>query len=114
MELWNFRIGNSGTCLRFALLSSLPAWSSLYCVYRLSCMSRNPEYSETLARWALTVQEMDVTIRHKSRKKNPNTDALSRCLADIKHESLGEKPGDVDESQVCSVEGQVKDQSFYA
>ena len=51
---------------------------------------------------------MNITIRHKSGKKNSNADALSRCPADIKHESLGEKPSDVDESQVCSVEGQVK------
>jgi len=61
------------------------------------------------ARWALTVQEMDVTIRHKSRKKNSNADALSQCPAYIKHESLGEKPGDVDEGKVGSVDGQVKE-----
>ena len=73
-------------------------------------MSRNPEYSKTLACLVLTVQEMDVTIRHKSGKKNSNADALYCCPADIKHESLGEKPSDVDESQVCSVEGLVKDQ----
>ena len=38
--------------------------------------------SGKLARWALTVQEMDVTIRHKSGKKNSNADALSHCPAD--------------------------------
>ena len=48
--------------------------------------------SGKLARWALTVQKMDVTIRHKSRKKNSNADALSHCPADTKHKSLGERP----------------------
>ena len=66
--------------------------------------------SGKLARWALTVQEMDVTIRHKFGKKNSNADALSHCPAYIKHKSLGERPSDVVESQVCSVEGHVKDQ----
>ncbi len=62
--------------------------------------------SGKLARWALTVQEMDVTIRHKSGKRNSNADALSRCPADVQ-ESLAEEPED---GRVCSVEGQVTDQ----
>ncbi len=62
--------------------------------------------SGKLARWALTVQEMDVTIRHKSGKRNSNADALSRCPADVQ-ESLAEEPKD---GRVCSVEGQVTDQ----
>ena len=37
-----------------------------------------PKQSGKLARWALTVQEMDLTIRHKSGKKNVNADVLSR------------------------------------
>ena len=36
--------------------------------------------SGKLARWALTIQEMDLTIKHKSGKGNTNADALSRCL----------------------------------
>ena len=38
--------------------------------------------SGKLARWALTIQEMDLTIRHKAGKNNSNADALSRnpCL----------------------------------
>ncbi len=35
--------------------------------------------SGKLARWALVIQEMDLTIKHKSGKKNTNADALSRC-----------------------------------
>ena len=35
--------------------------------------------SGKLARWALTIQEMDLTIKHKAGKKNGNADALSRC-----------------------------------
>ena len=38
--------------------------------------SRNP--STKLARWALTIQEMDLKIKHRSGKKNANADALSR------------------------------------
>ena len=34
--------------------------------------------SGKLARWALTIQEMDLTIKHKAGKKNGNADALSR------------------------------------
>ena len=43
--------------------------------------------SGKLARWALTIQEMDLTIKHKPGKKNTNADALSCCPAD--------------ESQIC-------------
>jgi len=39
--------------------------------------------SGKLARWALTIQEMDLTIKHKLGKKNTNADALSRCPADV-------------------------------
>ena len=38
--------------------------------------SRHP--STKLARWALTIQEMNLTIKHRSGKKNLNADALSR------------------------------------
>lgn len=34
--------------------------------------------SGKLARWALTIQEMDLTIKHKAGKNNSNADALSR------------------------------------
>ena len=37
--------------------------------------------SEKLARWPLTIQEMDLTIRHRPGKKNTNVDALSRNSA---------------------------------
>ena len=38
--------------------------------------------SGKLARWALTIQGMDITIKHKSGKRNINADALSHCPAD--------------------------------
>ena len=38
--------------------------------------------SGKLACWALTIQEMDLTIKHKAGKKNTNADALSRCPVD--------------------------------
>ena len=34
--------------------------------------------SGKLARWALTIQEMDLTIKHKAGKKNAGANALSR------------------------------------
>jgi hypothetical protein len=53
-----------------AIFLSLSAWSSM-CSY-----TSIP--SGKLARWALTIQEMDITIKHKSGKSNTNADALSR------------------------------------
>ncbi len=35
--------------------------------------------SGKLARWTLVIQEMDLTSKHKSGKKNTNADALSHC-----------------------------------
>ena len=37
-----------------------------------------PRPSGKLARWALTIQEMDITIKHKAGKRNTNADVLSR------------------------------------
>lgn len=45
--------------------------------------------SGKLARWALTIQEMDLTIKHKAGRENSNADALSR--------------NPIDASLVCSV-----------
>ena len=38
----------------------------------------NPRPTGKLARWALTIQEMDLEIKHRSGKSNLNADALSR------------------------------------
>ena len=35
--------------------------------------------SDKLARWAMTIQEIDPDIRHRSGRKNGNADALSRA-----------------------------------
>ena len=39
--------------------------------------------SGKLARWGLTIQEMDLEIKHKAGRENSNTDALSRNPVDI-------------------------------
>ena len=58
-----------------------------------ACLSilNTPKPSGKLARWALTIQEMDLTIRHKPGRQNSNADALSRC------------PADESQNQVCVV-----------
>ena len=45
-----------------------------------ACLSllNHPRPSGKLARWALTIQEMDLDIKHRSGKSNTNADALSR------------------------------------
>ena len=50
----------------------------------IACLSilNTARPSGKLARW----QEMDLTIKHKSGKKNTNADALSRCPADVRPE----------------------------
>ena len=54
----------------------------------IACLSilNTARPSGKLARWALTIQEMDLTIKHKSGKKNTNADPLSRCPADVRPE----------------------------
>ena len=41
-------------------------------------IQNTPKPTGKLARWALTMQEMDITIKHKAGKKNTNADVLSR------------------------------------
>ena len=45
-----------------------------------ACVSllNTPHPSAKLARWAMTIQEMNLTIKHRSGKTNTNADALSR------------------------------------
>ena len=44
------------------------------CMSLLNCSNPSPK----LARWAMIVQEMDLTIKHRSGKNNANADTLSR------------------------------------
>ena len=48
----------------------------------LSILNTNKP-SGKLARWALTIQEMDLTIKHKPGKANSNADALSRNISTV-------------------------------
>ena len=48
-----------------------------------ACQFYSPITSGKLARWALTIQEMDLAIRHKPGHANSNADALSRNEASV-------------------------------
>ena len=41
------------------------------------------EPSAKLARWAMTIQEFDLTIKHRAGRKNQRADALSRNPAEV-------------------------------
>ena len=72
-----------------SLFLSVFTWP-LYCVYRpchLSLYPNTARPSGKLASWALTIQEMDLTIKIKAGKRYTNADALSRCL--VKESSQG-------------------------
>ena len=45
-----------------------------------ACLSllNTPRPSGKLARWALTIQEVNLTLKHRSGRQNVNADALSR------------------------------------
>ena len=55
--------------------------------------------SGTLAIWALTIQEMDLAIKHKAGKRNGNADALSRCPPTLTQSELNSE-----QSFVCAVD----------
>ena len=38
-----------------------------------------PQPSGKLARWGMAIQELDLSIQHRSGQSNANADALSRC-----------------------------------
>ena len=44
----------------------------------LKALLNTPQPSGKLARWGMAIQELDLEIRHHSRKHNANVDALSR------------------------------------
>ncbi len=90
MELRYLGVGDT------ELLPLIYFWTSMYCVHRSYCMLIHTEYSKTvwkLAHWALVIQEMDLTIKHKSGKKITNTDALSHCTTDESRLSFVEQEG---------------------
>ena len=45
----------------------------------LKSLLNTPQPSGKLAQWGMALQEMDLTIQHRSGKYNLNADALSRC-----------------------------------
>ena len=45
----------------------------------LTSLLNTPQPSGKLARWGMAIQEMDITIRHRSGRTNANADALSRA-----------------------------------
>ena len=70
-----------------------------------------PNHLGNFACWALTIQEIDFTIKHKSGKNNANANALSRCPADestisaIQHESNSQSSlPEFDEFSRCQME----------
>jgi hypothetical protein len=67
----------------------------------LKSLLNTPQPSGKLARWGMALQEMDLTIVHRSGKKNGNADALSRF-------SL---PTSSDENLTCGVVATVTEES---
>ena len=76
------------------------------CTSLLNCSNPSPK----LARWAMIVQEMDLTIKHRPGRSNSNADTLSR-LPSVTNERYNEsKPQGTDENTLptclnsCTVE----------
>ena len=63
-----------------------------------ACLSipNTAKLSGKLARWALIIQEMDLSIKHKAGTKNRNADALSRSLVSNGDESNGDQANSAD------------------
>ena len=75
-----------------------------------ACVSllNTPRPSAKLARWAMAIQEMDLTIKHRSGRSNAGADALSRYPVDtatvsaVVEDSLSFPPDDVTDSDELS------------
>lgn len=77
-----------------AIFPPLPVGPSMCGVHRSYCLPihlSTARPSGKLARWALTIQEMDITIRHKLGRKITNADALFRYPADESRISVVEE-----------------------
>ena len=59
----------------------------------LKSLLNTPQPSDKLARWGMALQEMDLTIVHRSARRNTNADALSRFPL----------PTSADENPTCGV-----------
>ena len=59
----------------------------------LKSLLNTPQPSGKLARWGMAIQELDLSIQHRSGKANANADALSRCPL----------PSSSDDNQTCEL-----------
>ena len=74
----------------------------------VACLSilNTEKPSGKLARWALTIQEMDLTIKHKPGKANSNADALSRNVAVVNSVTTSEEEEEVTDQDLQSLREQ--------
>ena len=81
-----------------------------------ACLSlfNTPHPSGKLARWALTIQEMNLTLKHRSGRQNVNADALSRnpvtnsIPISNENENNSNKNENLDALQVSGISSQVQ------
>ena len=71
----------------------------------VACLSilNTEKPSGKLARWALTIQEMDLTIKHKPGKANSNADALSRNVAVVNSVTTSEEEEEVTDQDLLKI-----------
>ena len=74
----------------------------------VACLSilNTEKPSGKLARWALTIQEMDLTIKHKPGNANSNADALSRNVAVVNSVTTSEEEEEVTDQDLQSLREQ--------
>ena len=92
----NLRAGDPWLVVGCALFPPVYFRTPLYCVYRpcgLLVDLNTEKPPGKLARWALTIQEMDLTIKHKPGKANSNADTLSRNVAVVNSVTTSDRGG---------------------